>query len=151
METEFRNNNFKEFCQSYGIIQQLTVPHNSQQNGRAERFNGTLISYAKVMLNNAELSKHFWEDAVHTSNYIHNRLPHRRINNIIPYERLNKYKVDYSNIREFGCKVYYYIPKSYRTIMLLLSIFLGYSDNPTAYKILDTSTHKIILSHSVEF
>ena len=152
--TEFRNNNFKDFCQSYGIIQQFTVPHNPQQNGRAERFNGTLISSAKVMLNDAKLSKHFWEDSVHTSNYIHNRLPHRGINNIIPYERLNKSKVDYSNIRVFGCKVYYFIPKSFRTKFQNNSspgIFLGYSDNPRAYKILDTSNNKIILSRSVEF
>jgi len=106
------------------------------------------------MLNDAKLSKQFWEDAIHTSNYIHNRLPHRGINNIIPYERLNKSKVDYSNIRVFGCKVFYYIPKSFRTKFqnnASPGIFLGYLENPTAYKILDTSTNKIIYSRSVEF
>ena len=152
--TEFNNNKFKEFCQSYGITQQFTVPYNPQQNGRAERFNGTLISSAKTMLNDAKLSRHFWEDAINTSNYIHNRISHRGINNIILYERFNKSKVNYSNIRVFGCKVFYYIPKSLRTKFqnnVSPGIFLGYSENPTAYKILDTTTNKIVLSRCVEF
>jgi len=68
MERKFRNNNFKQLCQSYGITQQFTVPHNPQQNGRAERFNGTLISSSNVMLNDAKLGKQFWEDAIHTAN-----------------------------------------------------------------------------------
>jgi len=151
---EFRNSNLKVFGQFYEIIQQFTVPHNPKQNGRAERFNGTLILSAKVMFSDAKMSKHFWEDVFHTSNYIHNRLPHGGINNIIPYERLNKSKVDYSNIKVFGCKVYYYIQKSFRTKFqnnASPGIFRGYSDNPRAYKILDISTNKIILSRSVEF
>ena len=97
--TEFDNNKFKEFCNIYGIIQQFTIPNNTQQNGRDERFNGTLISSAKAVLNDAKLSRHFWKDFIHTSNYIHNLLPHRGINNIIPYEWLNKFKIDYSNIK----------------------------------------------------
>lgn len=56
-------------------------------------------------------------------------------------ERLNKSKVDYSNIRVLWCKVFiYFIPKIFRTKFQnysLLEIFLGYSENPFAYKILD--------------
>ncbi|KAG4101393.1 hypothetical protein H8356DRAFT_1364740 [Neocallimastix lanati (nom. inval.)] len=36
------------------------------------------------------------------------------INNKIPYELLTNNKVDNSNIRVFGCKVFYYIPKPFR-------------------------------------
>eukprot|EP00833_Pecoramyces_ruminatium_P003860 jgi/Orpsp1_1/1177892/evm.model.c7180000063232.1 len=152
--TEFCNKNFRDFCDTYGIVHQFTVPYNPQQNGKAERFNGTLISSAKAMLSDSMLSRHFWEDAIDTSNYLHNRLPHRGINNIIPYERLNRTKVDYSNIRVFGCKVYYFIPKSFRTKFqnnASPGIFLGYTENPTGYKILDITTNKIILSRNVEF
>ena len=48
------------------------------------------------MLNDTKLSLQFWEDAVSTSNYIHNRIPHKGINNKIPYELLTNNKVDYS-------------------------------------------------------
>jgi len=41
-----------------------------------ERLHGTLISNGDAMLNDAKLNHKFWEDAVSTANYIHNRLPH---------------------------------------------------------------------------
>jgi len=100
--TEFKNNKFKSFCINHRITQQFTVPHNPQQNGRAERFNGTLISSAKALLNDARLSHQFWEFAVDTANYIHNRIPHLGINNKIPFEVLFKSKVDYSQFKVFG-------------------------------------------------
>jgi len=152
--TEFKNNQFTQFCKKFGIQQQFSVPYHPQQNGRIERFNGTIINSAKTMLNDANLSTQFWEDAVATSTYIYNRLPHRSINNKIPFEILTKKKVNYSNIRVFGCKVFYFIPKIFRTKFqnnASPGIFLGYAENPTAYKILDITNNKIILSRNVEF
>ena len=92
--TEFKNNNFSNFCNKEGIIQQFTVPYNLQQNGRSERFNGTLIFAATAMLRDAKLHHKFWEDAVYTANYIHNRIPHKGINNQVPFEILYNNKVD---------------------------------------------------------
>jgi len=106
------------------------------------------------MLNDAKLSLQFWEDAVSTSNYIHNRILHKGINNKIPYELLTNNKVDYSNIRVFRCKVFYYIQKLFRTnfkIIYLLVFFWGYVNNPKSYKILDLTNNKIILSRNVDF
>jgi len=152
--TEFNNKNFKQFCIDFGIQHQFTVPYHPQQNGRIERFNGTIINSAKSMLNDAKLSLQFWEDAVSTSNYIHNRILHKGINNKIPYELLTNNKVDYSNIRVFRCKVFYYIQKLFRTnfkIIYLLVFFWGYVNNPKSYKILDLTNNKIILSRNVDF
>eukprot|EP00833_Pecoramyces_ruminatium_P017030 jgi/Orpsp1_1/1191062/evm.model.d7180000083239.1 len=108
--TEFFNNNFNEFYNKTGIIHEHTVAYNPQQNGRVERLHGTLISNGDAMLADAKLSHKFWEDAVSTANYIHNRLPHRGNNNKIPYEVLNNKKVDYNKLKVFGCKVYFYVP-----------------------------------------
>ena len=151
---EFCNNKFKHFCSIYGIQHQLTVPYSPQQNGKVERLNGILITSSKAMLTDARLSRQFWEDAVATSNYIHNRLPHSSLNNKIPYEIITKSKVDYSNIKVFCCRVFFFVPKSFRSKFennALPDIFLGYFVNPSAYKILDTSNNRIMLSRSVEF
>jgi len=106
------------------------------------------------LLNDTKLSHQFWQDVIDTSNYIKNRLPQKGNRNKIPYEILNKTKVDYSNIRVFGCKSFFYLPKNFRSKLdnnASPGIFLGYSNNPNGYKIMDISNKKIILSRKVEF
>jgi len=66
------------------------------------------------MLADARLHYKFWQDAVATANYIHNRLSHKGINNKIPYEVLFKDKVNYNNFKVFGCQVHFYVPKQLR-------------------------------------
>jgi len=91
---------------------------------------------------------------VQSSNYIHNRIPHSGIKNKIPFEILFKTKVDYTHFKVFGYRVFFYIPKSFRNKFdnnALPGIILGYHPYSSAYKILNLSTNKIILSRSVEF
>ena len=83
---------------------------------------------------------------------MYNRLPHSGINNSIHYEILFKSPVSYANLKVFGCKVFYYLPKPFRNKFennALPGIFLGYSNN--GYKILDITNNKIIYSRSVDF
>ena len=152
--TEFVNHKFKSLCLENGITHRLIIPYNSPQNGRIERLNGTLITAAKSLLSEAKLSHHFWEYAVDTANFLHNRIPHRGIKNRIPFEIFYRTKVDYSHLRVFGCRVFFYIPKSFRAKFdnnTLPGIFLGYNINPPAYKILDITNNKIVLARSVAF
>ena len=44
--TEFYNYQFDDFCIKNGIIQLSSIPKNPQQNGKAERFQQTLIHAA---------------------------------------------------------------------------------------------------------
>jgi len=152
--TEFKNSQFKRFCSAKGIIQQLTILYNPQQNGRAEKFNVILINLAKALLNDAKPSRQFWENAVDTANYIHNRIPHSGINNRIPFEILFKSKVDYTHFKVFGCRVFFYVSKYFRNKFdnnALPEIFLEYQSYSSAYKILNLLSNKIILSLSVKF
>jgi len=150
--TEFSNYHFSNFCDFNGINHQFTIPYNPQQNGKIERFNETIISAAKSILNESKLDSMFWEDAVNTACYIYNLLPHSGNNNNIPYEILFNSPANFDNLRVFGCKVFYYLPKNFRNKFdnnALPGIFLGYSDN--GYKILDTQNNKIIYSRTVIF
>ena len=92
--------------------------------------------------------------AVDTANYIYNRIPHSGINNKIPFELLFKTKMDYSHFKVFGCKVFFFVPKSQRNKFdnnSLPVIFSGYYPLTNSYKILNISNNKIVLSRSVEF
>jgi len=151
---EFKSKEFNNFCNKRGITQQFTVPYNPQQNGKCERFNGTLIKHATAMLQDAKLSKKFWHDAVSTANYVYNRIPHHGNDQKIPFEIFFDQAVNYSNLKVFGCKVFYYIPKNLRSKLdnsAASGIFIGYADNPTAYKIYDTTRNKVVLARTVEF
>ncbi|OUM68889.1 hypothetical protein PIROE2DRAFT_3267 [Piromyces sp. E2] len=66
------------------------------------------------MFSDEKLIRQFLKDTIATSNYIRNRLPHKIINNKIPFEIINKTKVDYFNIKMFDCKVFFFVPKSYK-------------------------------------
>ena len=72
---EYVNKQVKDPLLEVGIEHKLTVPHSPQQNGRAERFNRTIMEKGTSMLHNAGLSLGFWEQAVMTANYIYNRTP----------------------------------------------------------------------------
>ena len=151
---EFINNNFKNFCSQHGIIHTTSIKYTPSQNGKAERFQETLIYNATALLKDAKLHHQFWEDAVATTNYIHNRIPHK-FNNKTPYELLYNKKVDFNHFKVFGCKCYFFIPKQFRTKFKgssLPGIFLGYDEfNHTAYKIYDVTNYKIIYSRCVDF
>ncbi|GJV56793.1 putative ribonuclease H-like domain-containing protein [Tanacetum coccineum] len=49
-ETEFKNNNMNQFCRMKRIKREFSVARTPQQNGVAERKNGTLIKAARTML-----------------------------------------------------------------------------------------------------
>jgi len=152
--TDFNNYNFNKFCETNGIVHEKAIPHTPQQNERVERLHGILITNARAMLQDAKLNNAFWENAVSTSNYIHNRIPHKGNNNKIPYEVLFNEKMDYSKLRVFGCRVYFLVPKQFRKKLdntSLPGIFIGYDRNTAAYRIYDTTNNKIVLSRSVYF
>ena len=152
--TEFTNNKILEFCNQNGIIHEFSVPYDPQQNGKIERLHGSLLPNARAMLEDAQLNHVFWEDAINIANYIFNRMPHKGIDNKIPYELLYNEQVDYNKFKVFGCQAFFYVPKQFRKKLsnsTLPGIFLGYDNNPTAFKIYDTTNNKIVISRSVVF
>ncbi|MCO5614245.1 hypothetical protein L7F22_068525 [Adiantum nelumboides] len=67
---EYVSNALLRFCKAEGIKHQVTIPYTPQQNGVAERKNGTLVAAARAMMLMANLPKLYWEEAVATSCYL---------------------------------------------------------------------------------
>jgi len=55
---EYVSQEFKDFYVAEGIKQELTTPHNPQQNGVAERKNITIVGAAQAMLHDQGLPLH---------------------------------------------------------------------------------------------
>ncbi|KAH9650271.1 hypothetical protein KPL70_026312 [Citrus sinensis] len=88
---EYCSNEFDEFCKNKGIIRHKIVRHTPQQNGLAEKMNRTLLEKVRCMLFNANLSKHFWVEAVTTIVYLVNRSPSSTLNFRTPQEAWSGY------------------------------------------------------------
>nr|GEZ30117.1 hypothetical protein [Tanacetum cinerariifolium] len=97
---EFKNKEMNEFCTKKWIRKEFSNARTPQQNGVAERRNGTLIEAARTMLADAKLSVTFWAEAVNTACYVQNRVLVNKSQNKTPYELFNSripgYIVGYS-------------------------------------------------------
>ncbi|KAI3503168.1 hypothetical protein L1887_31605 [Cichorium endivia] len=65
---EFTSNEFSDFCKSEGIKRQLTAGYTPQQNGVAGRKNRTNMNAVRSVLNERQVPKVFWPEAVNCSN-----------------------------------------------------------------------------------
>ncbi|CAL9196629.1 unnamed protein product [Musa hybrid cultivar] len=89
---EFQNHDFQEFCELNGYNHNFSTPRNPQQNGVVERKNRNLQEMARTMLNEHNLPKYFWAEAVNTACYILNRVLVRPLLTKTPYELWNNKK-----------------------------------------------------------
>ena len=122
----------EEFLEENGILVEKGAPYAHQQNGRAERFNRTIMDKAESMRFTACLPNSFWEFAILHAARVYNWTPIRRLKWKTPHEALYKEKPDISHLRVFGCGAYVFIPEEKRQNKLLpkaeLMTYLGMSD-----------------------
>ena len=108
---EYTGKAFRDYCKSQGIKQLTTVPHTPEQNCIAEKANRTIVEGARAMMKESSTPGSLWPEAVVYAAYIRNRSPSRVLNDRSPYEIRFGKKPDLSQLKEFGAKVYYHIPK----------------------------------------
>ena len=138
-----------------GIERHLTMPGSPQQNGKAERFNRTIMEKAMAMLHAAAMSPGFWEHAVRTAVHVYNRSPTRTLGWRTPYEIWNSGQVpDVSHLRIFGCLGYMHVPIDKRRKLDAKAIevtLVGYEPGSKGYRLWDRHTHSLRLSRDVTF
>src|SRR6266436_2356656 len=117
---EYVNKDLRAILDASGIEHMLTMPHSPQQNGRAERFNRTIMEKGTSMLHHAGLSLGFWQVAVEAAVHIYNRTPSRSNNWRTPLERWDSTIPDVSYFRVFGCGTAVVIPSSLHKMLHLM-------------------------------
>jgi hypothetical protein len=152
---EFTSAKFKRFLESSGIEHDLSAPDTPMQNGRAERFNRTIMEKALSMLHFAGLSHGFWKLAVEAALHVYNRTPKRRLNWRTPIAMWNGSKLDVSYFRIFGCRAFVYMQKENRNGKLnkkaIETVFVGYTEGTKGWKLWDSSRHLVVVSSDVTF
>ena len=138
---------------------ELSTPHESPQNGIAERANRSLIEMTRLLLHQAQLPLEFWQYAMSVASYTLNRLPHRsNPNNASPYKMYFGEEPEITRMRTFGCKCWVWLDREHRQRKSKLSptakqmIFLGYPPNGTkGYMVLNPDTNQVLVRYSVIF
>lgn len=152
--SEYVNKEYDKMLSERGIARRLTVPHNPQQNGVAERKNRTLMDMARCLLIESGLPPSFWAEAVNTANYLRNLCPSNGLHGKTPYELWKGNKPNINHLRIFGSKVYCLNRNPSRGKLEPRSRegrFIGYSDKCKGYRIWLSDEKKVEISRDVKF
>ena len=152
---EYINQSLKTFLSSKGIEHQTSVPQTPQQNGRAERFNRTILEKSEAMRQHACLPPFFWQDAVETTLHIYNRQPMCRLDWSTPISKWNGDVPDVSYFKVFGSLAYVLIPKEDRQNKLSAkaeeATFIGYEKGTKGYKFWSPKRRRVVISSTATF
>jgi len=129
---------FNDYCVKEGIIHEVTPPYSPESNGIAERKNRTLKEMMNVMLISSNAPDNLWGEALLTTCFLRNRIPHRKIGKT-PYKLWKGFQPNLKYLIVWGClaKVMLPDPKK-RKIGSKTSdcLFLGYAKHSAAYRFL---------------
>ena len=147
---EYKSDAFITMLKDKGINILTSAPHTPQQNGRAERFNRTIMDKAEAMRFTACIPQSWWEFAVQHAVHLYNRTPQRRLQWETPFEVLNGEKPSVKHLRVFGCGAWVFIPSDVRKTKLSpkaeLMTYLGTTDHGDLFmrapnNVIFTSSH----------
>ena len=143
-----------DYCRTVGTRLEPTLADAHQQNGTSENFNLHCLEGVRTMLAQSNLSFDLWGEAVLNYSYTRNKLPSRGCKRTPDEVWYNKPQ-DIHHLRAFGEPCFPHImPKDQKSKLHARSskaIFLGYDLHTKAYRLLDSDTHSLILSRSVQF
>lgn len=151
---EYTSHTFKAHLANHGILHQTSCPYTPQQNGVAERKNRHLMEVARSMMFHKNMPRRFWGDAVMTACYLINRIPTKVLDDLSPFEVLNKTKPNINHLRVFGSVCFVLVPRDQRNKLdakSTRSVFIGYSTTQKGYRCYDPSTKRIMTSRDVKF
>lgn len=109
---EYANQKVSNFLRKKGTQHQITPAYSHESNGLAERVNRTVVTDARTMIANDNDTK-LWAEAVATSVYIRNRLPHASLITT-PFQFMYGKRPSIAHLLPFAQPVYVHIPTEAR-------------------------------------
>ena len=137
-----------------GIQMQHSIPYTPQQNGVAERKSRSLKETTTCMMEAKHFPPNFQAKAIKCASYIQNRVPHKNLDGITPFESWSGHKSDVTHFRIFGSRAWAIIPTEKRKDLQPQSqqcLFVGYSEDSKGYNLINLSTNKSFIERSVQF
>ena len=101
---EYSSKDFKTHLQEQGVHHQITAPHTSAQNGKAEWLHWTLFNRACAIMSENKFPPKLWRECVQTAAYIRDHTPTRMLKDKTPYEAYYGTCPDLSHLCELGCQ-----------------------------------------------
>lgn len=151
---ELMSKQMEDYCRKRGIGFHPNAPHTSNQNARAERRIGIIISDARVLLMDSGLSGSFWGYAATHAVFIRNRIAPK--DGQSPYEQLFGKKPSRRHLHPFGCAAYRWIPPANREDGKLnarshLTVYVGCEDGTSNFRLFSLNHEKAYRSRDVRF
>lgn len=149
-----RSTNFvSTMLQDHNYKVEPTGADSPNQNGMAERLNGTLGALVRSLLYGAGLPAQFWSCALLHACYLYNRRVHTSIG-CTPFQAFNGRKPNLRFLRTFGSRVAVRRPGKRRSKLDrhdYRGIFLGYTATDKNIRYLDLDSGTVKSSHHVVF
>jgi hypothetical protein len=149
---EFVNERLSDYANGRFTLR-TSPPHCPQAMGLSERFNRILGEKTRALLKERKLERSLWEDAMKIIVYVQNRI----LNDDqlkTPFELMNGFKPNLSNLRIFGVPAFVYNFDPLRRKLddkATEGIFIGYDDTSACYKIYSRKLRKVMKSIYVIF
>eukprot|EP00873_Tetraselmis_striata_P034073 jgi/Tetstr1/454337/TSEL_004016.t1 len=126
-DSVFHSRAFIAECDAHALRREYSAPYSQFQNGLVERTWRTLWTWGRCMLAYAGLPTPYWQFAMATAAYLHNRTP--RSTGAAPMSIVAAAAPDLSHLRVFGCPAYVHQQRAQRIKSdpsARLGIFVGY-------------------------
>ena len=104
------------------------------------------------MLEAKNLPPKYWAEAINYAAYIQNRVPHKQIDGMTPFEAWSGHKLDVTHFMIFGSKAWARIPTEKRKALQPQRqecLFVGYFEDSKGYKLINLSRKKTFIERSV--
>jgi transposase InsO family protein len=139
------------YLRSEGIVHETSTAYTPEQNGRAERFNRTILDRVRCMLAEFELPTILWGEAVVYAAYCRNYMPMQGQTES-PIELMFSVKPSVSHLRVFGCQAIRTVPRHQRDKTDCPGeqcVFVGCAANSKAWRLLrmkGNTPHEVVES-----
>ena len=131
-----------------------SVPYAPHHNDMDERKNRSFKEMETCLHHANYLTPSIWDEAINYASYLHNRVPHKSVVGVTPFEALHGYNPNVSHLRVFGSKSWGRIALDKRKAFQAQSsecIMLGYAEDAESYKLMEVSTRRCFIERSVLF